>query len=175
MSFIWDDENKENFLNCILNGLSIETALNTLDLNQSGFFDACANDPDFENKFETYTKHGLKLMASGLLDDIDNPDKDITRVKMRAEHIRWLLTRLVPETYGDKMKLEVEHVDISGALSEARNRIPQTVELTAPNSYTIKDLEGLETPLKPNESDQVHDSTCGDQDPDTQNQSDIFT
>jgi len=135
--YLWDENDKNDFLESILAGFNIVESLERNNLSERGFFDACNNDPDFENKFGAYTKHGLKMIASGLLNDIDNPDKDVARTKLKLEHVRWLLTRLIPETYGDKMKVQIEHVDLSGALLEAKNRSLEAIEA----EYTQKDPE----------------------------------
>lgn len=78
--------------------------------------------PDFNNLFEQARQEGLEHMADGLMTVADE-ERDVQRARLKSDNAKWLLSKRKPSVYGDKVDIHVSQtIDISGALSEAKQR-----------------------------------------------------
>lgn len=85
--------------------------------------------PDFATIFERARQEGLEKLADDLItlaDDID----DVQRARLKSDNYKWLLSKRKPAVYGDKVDIHVSQtIDISGALDDAKKRIPKNATI----------------------------------------------
>lgn len=71
---------------------------------------------------------GYLIRGESLLTIVeDNPNADMKELELKSSNIKWHLSKVHASVFGDKLALQVEHVDIRGALEEARSRVPRVV------------------------------------------------
>jgi outer membrane lipoprotein-sorting protein len=62
--------------------------------------------PDFRAQYEISRKELIELEADRLLEIADNSDEDPQRSRLMVDARKWLLSKLVPKKYGDRIELE---------------------------------------------------------------------
>ena len=81
-----------------------------------------AADDAFEQEFAKAVAVSHDAMADSLVDIPDSYDI-AWKAKLKSENIRWLLARLRPERYGERLSLQVStDADFGNALIEAKRR-----------------------------------------------------
>ena len=101
-------------------------------------------DATFKKQFEQCRETGLHLLADDLI-TVSETMEDIGRAKLKSDNLRWLLSRRLSASYGDKITIDVNKtVDIGKALSEARDRasLPNVTQRAMP----IRDAQKLPAP-----------------------------
>ena len=59
----------------------------------------------------------------------DNPTVDVHRLRLQADNIKWLLARIMPQVFGDRLEIKHELVRVDQALSDARARVIPAVDI----------------------------------------------
>lgn len=82
-----------------------------------------AKHTHFEQSFTQARTNGLELLADDLI-TIDSDVSDVMKARLRSENLRWLLSRRLPQNYGDRISVDVGGViDLRAALNDANRRI----------------------------------------------------
>lgn len=96
------------------------------------------DNPDFDRACARAAEIGFDAMAEEML-NIPDTYEDVNRGRLKADGIRWYLSRRAASKYGDKVTLDVNQtVSIGAALSEALARVaplptdkPQPIDITS--------------------------------------------
>lgn len=72
---------------------------------------ALGSDEVFRAAFEASKKIGLEALADDLLDLADDGSADPQRSKLQIDTRKWLLAKLLPKEYGEKVAAEVSGPD----------------------------------------------------------------
>jgi hypothetical protein len=83
------------------------------------------NNPDFDIQLQRAREDGFMLLAEKLMTIVeDNPTIHPFLIKLKAENLKWLLSKLHYQVFGDRLELNVtEKVNIIGAITESRSRL----------------------------------------------------
>jgi hypothetical protein len=110
------------------------------------------NNPDFDRACVHASEIGYDAMAEEML-AIPDTYEDVNRGRLKADGIRWYLSRRAASKYGDKVTLDVNQtVSIGAALSEALARVavqgdgdkPQAIDITSEVIERDTDLESVD-------------------------------
>lgn len=101
--------------------LPLEQALNKNGVKSSIFFNYLANNADAKRKYDVYTQCVARKLA---LETIDIADEEIdpARANVRIKARQWLAGKYLPKEYGERIDVNVQTVDLTDALREARER-----------------------------------------------------
>jgi len=89
----------------ISRGESLSAACKANGLARSGFIELCEKDKDVAEQYARARVDCLELHAEQILDIADNPTGDYNRDRLRVDSRKWLLSKLLPKKYGDKLDL----------------------------------------------------------------------
>ena len=106
---------------------SVKAVLAEFRIDRLAFYRAIFTDPDLTRLYEAAQAAKAELYVDEIIEIADTePDPQAARNRIDAR--RWYASKMRPSRYGDQLKIQVEHsVDLSGALREARQRIPQVI------------------------------------------------
>jgi hypothetical protein len=98
------------------------------------FFYLIDSDQDLYRRYSIAMRYRAEFVADEVI-SIADTEVDNMRARVRVDARKWYASKLLPTKYGDRLALDVVHVDISGALSEARQRKEKlTHEINAPQA-----------------------------------------
>jgi hypothetical protein len=127
-----------------IGGETIGRIVDALCTTRKVFWTYRQHNPSFENTFAQARQEGLDYIAEGMRDHAkDVPD--VQRARLMVDTDKWLLSKLKPALYGDKIDIHVSQtIDIRSALTEARKRA------LPPAESNVVDLALDVTPTKIN-------------------------
>jgi len=64
----------------------------------------------------------LTNAADELIELAHDQNLDPMRLRLKSDNTKWLLSKMMPAVYGDKVQVQIETVDLTGALEDARAR-----------------------------------------------------
>ncbi len=77
---------------------------------------------DFKEQFHAAREAGYYRLAESLTEVADQ-ERDPQKARLKADNIKWLLSKWNPKKYGDRIDIKVDNnVSISVALEQARKR-----------------------------------------------------
>ena len=87
----------------------------------------------FKQSLDRARELGWYLQADRLKTLVeDNPHVDVQRLRLQSDNIKWLLARIMPHVFGDRLEIKHEVARVDQALQEARARIVNAVGLPDP-------------------------------------------
>lgn len=101
--------------------LPLEQALNKNGVKSSIFFNYLANNADAKRKYDVYTQCVARKLALETI-DIADEELDPARANVRIKARQWLASKYLPKEYGERIDVNVQTVDLTDALREARER-----------------------------------------------------
>ena len=104
-------------------GKTLRDIAEAMGCNYSQLNYYCKQNPQFKHDLDQAREQGWYLQAD-LLRTLtkDNPNADFQKLRLEADNIKWLLARMMPSIFGDRLEVKIERVDIAGALFEAKVR-----------------------------------------------------
>ncbi|MEE8549027.1 MAG: hypothetical protein V3S74_06100 [Alphaproteobacteria bacterium] len=105
-------------------------AAKALNHDLKTFFRWAEKHPQFKAQFDAAREAGYYRLAESLMDVADQ-ERDPQKARLKADNIKWLLSKWNPKKYGDRIDINVvnNNVSISVALEEARKRLqPPVIE-----------------------------------------------
>lgn len=125
-------------LDLAANGAPIKEVAASLGLSQLMFAKLLQRDPVLAGRMRQARELGYITRAESLSTEAKlNTYGDVNHLRVVIDTEKWLLSKLHPAVFGDKIALQVETVDVSGALKEAKERA-QIIDIT-PQAKQIPD------------------------------------
>lgn len=87
-------------------GESLRKACEANNLVASTFMQLVREDEQIAEQYTRAREACLEFHADQLIDIADNPTGDYNRDRLRLDTRKWLLSKLLPKKYGDKLGLE---------------------------------------------------------------------
>lgn len=115
---------KLSVFECILQALydvPLQDALRKYDIKTSSFFNYLAKHPEAKLLYDTHTTNLARKLALDCV-DIADTDADPVRARVRIQARQWLAAKYAPKEYGERLDVNVQTVDLTDALREARER-----------------------------------------------------
>ena len=66
-------------------------------------------DPEFRHKYEASKLSMAERFGEEIVEISDNEDGDTQRDRLRIDTRKWLMSKLLPKKYGDKLDVETTH------------------------------------------------------------------
>ena len=81
----------------------------------SKVYNWCATDKEFAQKIMTARRIGSQTYLDKMITELETADnRNITVVREKLHHYRWLASKLLGQIYGDKKEVQVDqHIEIS--------------------------------------------------------------
>jgi hypothetical protein len=115
----------EPVLDRIAEGYTITEACAEFDVDPRAFLKDRKAHPDLQAAFVIAQEVGAEAQADTLY-NIHQRVRDPLMARVVSENRRWLLSKRVAATYGDKLQVETQHnADLTTILKEAIARIPR--------------------------------------------------
>lgn len=104
-------------------GAPIKDIAASLCVSVLGFQKMLQRDPILYAKFRQARETGYTIRAESMREIANlNIYGDVNHLRMVLDTEKWLLSKLHPQVFGDRIAVQVESVDVGGALKEARDR-----------------------------------------------------
>lgn len=131
---------KLSVFECILTDLydiPLQDALAKYDIKTSSFFNYLAKHPEAKLLYDTHTQNLARKLALDCVAIADN-DADPVRARVRIQARQWLAAKYAPKEYGERIDVNVQTVDLTDALREARERRERVLHpsFTEPKALT---------------------------------------
>lgn len=115
-------EQQDTVLRLAVDGESMRTICGVIGISRHQMWRYREKYPTFDHAVTRAQMEGVEAQTDLLLSAHEDY-KDPQRAKVMSDNVKWLASRRKPETYGDRLDLNVtERVDVGGALIEARKR-----------------------------------------------------
>jgi hypothetical protein len=104
----WDPK-FDDVLETMANGkaLGFQKACRMHHVDPSRLYAEMRVQPELEEKYAQAKAHSLKAMADEMTCIADDSTKDVQRDRLRIDTRKWLLSKLAPRVYGDRVQTEV--------------------------------------------------------------------
>lgn len=140
---LFDSETEDKIVELALDPrMTLKKIRDQLGLSRYNFNAHVERSPRFAASLARARNESLEELADSLLTIVDE-EPDPLRARLKSENIRWILSKRKPQTYGDKLDINLSGtIDIAGALAEARNRanMPTIPEMdTIDAEYTVNE------------------------------------
>ena len=91
----------------------------------SKVYNWCAEDKEFAQQIMNARRLGSQTYLDRCISELENADhKNISVVRERLFHYRWLASKLLGQIYGDKKEVQVDqHIEISWSDQDKTNEI----------------------------------------------------
>jgi hypothetical protein len=98
-------ENIPTILQLIEEGKSLRKACKEKDVKAPTFMLWVREDPALAEQYAQAREAGLEKMAEDIIDISDRENADPQRDRLRVDARKWLLSKMMPKKYGDKLTL----------------------------------------------------------------------
>lgn len=123
-------ENIERALAVAADGKPTREILAALGCGKDKYYKLRDSDAVFERRLQRARTIGREALAESVLELVDNdPFGDPQLLKLKSDNLKWFLGVQDPARYGQRQTVTVETVDISAALTEAKQRA-RTIDVT---------------------------------------------
>ncbi len=110
--------NAQNILRALANGDSLRKACRALGCDASAVLQWRASEPDFDRRYSQARQWGYEARADALYDIAHSATpEDVAVARLKLDHGKWELAKMLPKVYGDKVELTV--TDLTRILSNA--------------------------------------------------------
>lgn len=104
-------------------GASLKDIASKVGLNVWNFSELLKRDPIFKRQLGQAREIGFTTRAENLSEIVqNNVFNDANHLRVIVDTEKWILSKLHPAIFGDRIAVQVETVDISGAMQEAKQR-----------------------------------------------------
>ena len=134
----YDNKRVRECLEMICEGTTITTACKRANVLRRSIYAWRTKFPEFEDQVVKAQLMGADAIADQMLEIADDDASPPQYVKNKLDTLRWLLSKLYPAKYGERMSLEVsQQVSIREALEEAKARVAGRVIDVVPEKQLI--------------------------------------
>ncbi len=104
-------------------GASLKDIASKVGMNVWKFSELLKRDPIFKRELAQAREIGFTIRAENLSEIVqNNAFNDANHLRVIVDTEKWILSKLHPAVFGDRIAVQVETVDISGAMQEAKQR-----------------------------------------------------
>jgi hypothetical protein len=126
-------QRRRKFLNLVREGKNIHQACRMVKLitpsDISRFLD---EDESFLDEYLNARRIGIEMNSSEMLDLVDrcpaNTSAEVQKVKLQIDTRKWLLSKLIPDIYGDKTTYKTADTEQDSSASEELEAIVKKIQ-----------------------------------------------
>lgn len=100
----------------LASGLSLRKVCEGLECAESSVRQWAREDPVFASQYATARSEGYETLADQLVDISDSVEGDPARDRLRVDTRKWMLSKMLPKVYGDKIDVTSNGETIGKAL-----------------------------------------------------------
>lgn len=127
--------NVDGAIETAANGASLKEICRVLGCTVHSFQKLMQRYPTLEKQLRQAREIGFTVRAEGLRELVHNdPFGDPNRMRVIVDTEKWLLSKLHPKVFGDRIDLNItEKVDVGSVMQEARARSRKVIDVTPTN------------------------------------------
>lgn len=104
-------------------GAAFKDIARKVGMNVWKFSELLKRDPILKRELQQAREIGFTIRAENLSEIVqNNAFNDANHLRVIVDTEKWILSKLHPAIFGDRIAVQVETVDISGAMQEAKQR-----------------------------------------------------
>lgn len=125
-------------------GKSLKSIASAMGMEYHELCKLLKNNPFFAKELQEYREMALHAKADELMTLADE-EGDVQRLRLKSDNIKWVLSRLIRNVYGDNVEVRVVNANLQEALDAARKRarIVNPPELSEPIDVSADSLPSL--------------------------------
>ena len=116
---------QETICNGLIYGESLKSICAKLNIPLNHVFDYANKDPSFDKRMQQSRVYNSHVLADELIHCTDNAitiaDSAVARVW--SDNAKWVAAKMNPARYGERLEVNVTHLDLSSVLLAAENRV----------------------------------------------------
>lgn len=101
----FDQAKADRICAAITSGVSLRKAAEAENMSHSTVLDWAAENPAFGDQYARAREQGYRLLADELIEIADEKSGDPARDRLRLDTRKWMLSKMLPKVYGDKLDL----------------------------------------------------------------------
>ena len=153
-------------LDLLANGQTLAKACDSVGLSTGQFMQRLPSRTSLATAFVCARDAGAEVLADSLL-GLTDTEADVNRARLKSDNIKWILSRRHAAKFGDRIDVNVNTtIDLTGAITEARNRLRPVRDQEA----DVIDV----TPIESGLASSALPDTSSEKDPSTMPMPDIF-
>lgn len=126
-----DDTMRAKALAMASEGHRLKEIRDALSIDSHVWYDERRDWPEWARKFDEARLTGMHELVDELL-EVSQSEPDVQRARLYSDNVRWMASKLVPATYGDRVEMNVTgQVDLVAAMAEAKARLTPSVTVDA--------------------------------------------
>lgn len=145
-SVVLTEEQQEYILKSIVLGISIRNICAHLNIPLHHVYDYAAKDPFFDKKMDRARVYQAHILVDELMSATVGCKTmaEVSAAKVWSDNAKWVASKIEPAKYGEKLDINITHLDLSAVLLAAENRIIPILQAKT-NALTtdILDIEPL--------------------------------
>lgn len=107
----------------VATGEFVTKILKELQIEPFDFYKSLDSDPELSNSYERARQARTEGLVDEIIEIVDT-EPDSQRARNRADARKWMAGKLIPQTYGDRVDVNVAGViDLRAAITEAGARL----------------------------------------------------
>lgn len=128
--------NVEAALDKAAEGATVREIADALGCSMRNYHRYLESSASFAQAIRQARTNGFNLYADETKTLIkDSPFADIDELRLEFDIRKWYLSKMHSSVFGDRLAVSIEHVDVSGALQDARSRVPKLINPPAELGY----------------------------------------
>jgi hypothetical protein len=86
--------------------MSLRKACIKADIStHSAWINLCASDQSVADQYARARLIGYEMLAEQLIDSLDDDETDPARLRIQVDTRKWMLSKMLPKIYGDRLDL----------------------------------------------------------------------
>ena len=119
-------------------GKSLKNIAQAMGLEYHQLCKLLKNNPFFAKQLQEFREMALHAKADELMTLADE-EGDVQRLRLKSDNIKWVLSRLIRNVYGDNVEVRVVNANLAEAMKEAKKRA-QIINATPIEHYPDEPL-----------------------------------
>lgn len=135
-------EVEERAIALALSGKTLTKILADLQIDRVKFWKYRKHNRSFANDFAQAVAEGQHAQVDRL-QDICEEYPDVMQARLVSENIRWSASKKLPSVYGDRLEVNVQTIDLTSALEEAKRRALPMRDLNDAPALQIPGIQSI--------------------------------
>ena len=132
------DEAINRGLRVAASGKSLKNIAQAMGLEYHQLCKLLKNNPFFAKQLQEFREMALHAKADELMTLADE-EGDVQRLRLKSDNIKWVLSRLIRNVYGDNVEVRVVNANLAEAMKDAKKRA-QIINATPIEHYPDEPL-----------------------------------
>lgn len=140
---VLSEEEKHLILTAAAEGRIIKDCVSHMGFDVRTFYQIRKRDPEFEKAFTEARIASLEHLADELRNVTDMQFVDVNLARLKSENARFILERLQPSKWGNRLDVNIKTIDITSLMANAEARLERFAPVIHPQLIQIAQASAI--------------------------------